>query len=347
MTRQWMLILATTIALACSHRPADGLTEKIRAVAPADDKFSGTVIVAHGPREVLFSRAYGMADRSTRRANTIDTCFDIASLGKMFTAVAIAQLAERQRVRFDVPVGAYLPQQLADSTIGRRVTLAQLLTHTSGIPDLPEALFNAPPATLTGYVPHFSQVTLDFEPGAQRAYSNAGFVLLGLIVESVSGESYEQYIRRNVFDRAGMQRAGFGRGDCSGQTAIGYGENGPNTSTVAPRGGPHGGAFVAAPELVKFFHALRSGKLLAPEMARLVTTPQDGSASAYGFGVLPFATDRLVGHSGGNVGVSADAYTYWESGYTIVVLSNEGPPASHDVARALRRVIEPRFETPQ
>ncbi|HEY0142426.1 MAG TPA: serine hydrolase [Thermoanaerobaculia bacterium] len=351
-----LLVFLTLAALCCSHRPPAGndgdLAKRIgEAVAATigQGAFSGSVLVTHGRDGVLFSQGYGLADRSLQRANRTDTCYDIASLGKMFTAVAIAQLAEQNRLRFDVAVGPYLPQTLAGSEIGRKVTIAQILTHTSGIPDLPDALFNAPPETLQGYIPYFSAAKLEFEPGAQRAYSNAGFVLLGMIVESLSGQRYEDYVQRNVFQRAGMQRAGFQRSDCSGETAIGYtrssaGEWQANSATVAPKGGPHGGAFVAATELVKFFHALRTGKLVGPEMGRVVTTPQPGSASAYGFGVLDFATDRLVGHSGGNEGVSADAYTYWQSGYTIVVLSNLGPPASHDVARAIRRVIEPQFE---
>lgn len=315
----------------------------------AEGTFAGVVLVASDD-DTLFESAYGLADRSTNRPNLLSTCFDIASLGKMFTSVAVAQLVERHRLEFDQPVGRYLPPSLAATEIGRRVTIHQLLTHTSGVPDLPDDIFNAPPARLSGYTSFFQTRKLEFEPGSNRAYSNAGYILLGIIIEHVSGQDYEEYVREHVFRPAGMS-VGFRRKDCSSGVAVGYSRKGPgddwqpNTSTIASTGGPHGGALTTARDLVKFFRALRAGRLLKPEMALRVTTPPDGAVSAYGFGVLSFDTDRLVGHSGGNVGVSADAYTYWSSGYTVIVLSNLEPPASHEVAGAIRKWLEPRFTT--
>lgn len=233
----------------------------------------------------------------------------------MFTSVAIAQLFERGVVSFDEPIGRYLPD-FSNREIASKVTIHHLLTHTSAIPDLPDDLFNNPPAELRGYLPFFERAALEFAPGAQRAYSNSGFVLLGIILEQVAKTSYERYVAENVFARAGM-------------------------STVP--GLPHGGARATAADLMKFFAALRNGKLVKPETATLITTPRNGASSPYGFGTLDFDTDRLVGHSGGSFGISAEAYTYWNSGYTIVVLSDRAPPASHDVAKGLRNLIEPRF----
>lgn len=299
----------------------------------------------------LFEGAYGLADRSTNRPNLLSTCFDIASLGKMFTGVAVAQLVERHRLEFDQPVGRYLPPALADTEIGRKVTIHQLLTHTSGVPDLPDEIFNAPPARLSGYTSFLQTRELEFEPGSKRAYSNAGYILLGIFIEHISGQDYEEYVREHVFRPAGMS-VGFRREDCPSGAAVGYSRKvpgddwQPNTSTIASAGGPHGGVLTTARDLVKFFRALRSGRLLKSEMASRITTPQGGAVSAYGFGMLSFDTDRLVGHSGGNVGVSADAYTYWSSGYAIVVLSNLEPPASHEVAGVIRKWLEPRFTTP-
>lgn len=269
----------------------------IRPLVPKD--FSGAVVVTNDRDEVVFAEGY---------QHKLSTCFDLASVGKMFTAVAMAQLAEQKRVQLDVPIAPYLPPALAKLPFAQKVTIAQLLAHRSGVPDLPEDLFRNPPARLSGYVPFFASATLEFEPGSQRSYSNAGFVLAGIILETVSGQTYDAYIKRNVFRRAGMKA-------CSA-------------------GLPHGGARIAAPELVKFFRALRGGKLVARELAGL----------AHGFGTLEFAKDRLVGHSGGDKGVSADAYTYWKSGITIVVLSDQAPPASHDVARGIRKVVEPAFD---
>lgn len=357
------IVVAFTIVaiLSCSHLPSQTpaipdadkhLVSDIRSMVEsraAEGTFTGVVLFANDDA-TLFEGAYGLADRSTNHPNLLSTCFDIASLGKMFTGVAVAQLVERNRLEFDQPVGRYLPPPLADTEIGRKVTIHQLLTHTSGVPDLPDDLFNAPPARLSGYTSFFQTRNLEFEPGSKRAYSNAGYILLGIVIEHVSGQDYEEYVLEHVFRPAGMS-VGFRRKDCSSGAAVGYSRKGPgedwqpNTSTIASTGGPHGGALTTARDLAKFFSALRAGRLLTPEMALRITTPRGGAASAYGFGVLSFDTDRLVGHSGGNVGVSADAYTYWSSGYTIVVLSNLEPPASHEVAGAIRKWLEPRFTT--
>lgn len=268
----------------------------------------------------------------------------------MFTSVAIAQLVERGDLSFDVPIGRYL-RDFPNAGIASKVTIDHLLTHRSGIPDLPDNLFNAPPARLQGYLPFFAETVLESAPGATRAYSNAGFILLGLIIEEVTQTSYEDYVRRNVFASANMSNVGFGAADRQRwDVAIGYsrgagGEWVSNTAVVAAHAGPHGGAVLTAIDLVRFFDALRKGRLVRPETADLITTRRDGASAPYGFGELLFDTDRLVGHSGGNAGVSADAYTYWKSGYTIVVLSNLAPPASHDVAGGIRKLIEPRFRS--
>jgi D-alanyl-D-alanine carboxypeptidase len=364
----WMILIAGLLA-SCMHsasQPApptaatrssvpledEQLVAQIARLAETreeDDGFAGVVLVARGS-DLLFERAYGWADRSARLPNTIETRFDIASLGKMFTGVAVAQLFERGLVSFDQPIRSYLPTTFPNAAIADVVTLHHLLTHTSGIPDLPDDQFNAPPSALNGYLPFFASVELEFVPGEKRAYSNAGFVLLGLIIESVSGLPYEEYVRKHLFEPLGMNSVAFRRMDTHAEpVAIGYtrenpgGEWRPNTGLIAESGGPHGGAFVTAADLVRFFTALRSGTVLKPETALLATTPRLGASAAYGFGALPFDTDRLVGHSGGNVGSSADAYTYWRSGYTIVVLSNFDPPSSHEVAGAIRKLIEPRF----
>lgn len=199
-------------------------------------------------------------------------------------------------VAFDAPVAHYVPD-----FPHKAVTLHHLLTHTSGVPDLPEDLFRNPPPRLAGYLPFLTSAKLEFTPGEKREYSNGGFVLLGLVIEAVTGKSYGEYIRENVI------------ANISG-------------------GGPHGGAKTTAKELLRFLESVRTGKL-----------PMH---SGYGFGELAFDNgDRLVGHSGGDTGVSADAYTYWKSGYTVIVLSNHGPPASHDVARGIRKLLETQFVT--
>jgi CubicO group peptidase (beta-lactamase class C family) len=330
--------------------PADAAlaaaAQAVVATPAAEGRFTGVVVLAHGD-DVLLAQAHGLADREAGRANTTATSFNVASLGKMFTGVAVARLVERGELDYDAPVGRYL-DGFPNADIAAKVTIAQLLTHTSGVPDLPDALFAAPPARLDGYLPFFAQARLDFAPGTQRAYSNAGFVLLGLVLERVTGQPFEQVLRDDVFRPAGMTAA-FSVQDTP-TAAIGYTRKAPgdpwtaNTGAIAPRSGPHGGQLVSAPDLVRFFSALRGGRLLHERSLREMLADHAGEAGAYAFGTIDFATDRLVGHSGGDAGASADAYTYWNSGYTIVVLSNLDPPASHDIAKALRELLEPRFK---
>jgi CubicO group peptidase (beta-lactamase class C family) len=344
------VLLAACATVPPPRDPADAALAaaagRIVEEKAAAGRFTGVVVLAHGD-DVLLAQAYGLADREAGRANTTATPFNVASLGKMFTGVAIARLAERGAIDYDAPVGRYL-DGFPNADIAAKVTIAQLLTHTSGVPDLPDALFAAPPARLDGYLPFFAQARLDFAPGTQRAYSNAGFVLLGLVLERVTGRPFEQVLRDEVFRPAGMA-AGFSLQDTP-TAAIGYtrkAEADPwkaNTGAIAPRSGPHGGQLVSAPDLVHFFAALRGGRLLRDASLQQMLADHPGEAGAYAFGTIDFATDRLVGHSGGDAGASADAYTYWNSGYSIVVLSNLDPPASHEVAKALRELLEPRFK---
>lgn len=271
-------LLTLLLTIACvSTRDAELAREADRLASQR--AFSGEVLLAKNGR-AFHHETYGNPAKT----------YDIASLGKMFTGVAIAQLAQKGLVAFDAPAARYVP-----GFPHQDVTLHHLLTHTSGVPDLPEDLFRNPPPRLAGYLPFLAATKLDFTPGEKREYSNAGFVLLGLVIEAVTNTTYDDYIRKNVI------------------------------ANIAG-GGPHGGAKTTAKELLRFLENVRTGRL--------------PMKSGYGFGELEVGNDRLVGHSGGDTGVSADAYTYWTSGYTIVVLSNLGPPASHDVARGIRKRLE-------
>ncbi len=277
--RKLPLVTVLFLTISCvSTRDASIAREADRLAS--QPSFSGEVLLARNGR-TFHHKTYG----------TPATTYDIASLGKMFTGVAIAQLAQKGLVAYDAPAARYVPD-----FPHKDVTLHHLLTHTSGIPDLPDELFRNPPPQLTGYLPFLTSATLQFTPGETREYSNSGFVLLGLVIEAVTHASYGDYIRENVI---------------AGITG----------------GGPHGGARATARDLLRFLERVRTGKLpMKP---------------GFGFGELAFESgDRLVGHSGGDTGVSADAYTYWNSGYTVIVLSNLGPPASHDVARGIRKVLE-------
>jgi CubicO group peptidase (beta-lactamase class C family) len=168
---------------------------------------SGVVLVGRAGTPV-FEHAYGLANRTTKAPNRLDTQFNVASLGKMFTGVAVAQLVQQGKMQFGDPVGRYLPGLPA--RIGKRVTVGQLLDHTSGLGDY----FGDPGydalrprlKRLADYLPLIEQEQLAFRPGARFGYSNSGFILAGLVVEQVSGERFDVYLRRHVWRPAGMTR---------------------------------------------------------------------------------------------------------------------------------------------
>src|SRR4030095_10641297 len=147
-----------------------------------------------------FTNAYGLADKKQNIPNRIDTTFNLGSCNKMFTALAIAQLAEKGKLSFDDVVAKHLPDY-ANKDIAAKVTLHHLLTHTSGLGFYP---FTHGSKTPEGILKFFVDKPLAFEPGARMQYSNAGFVVLGLIIERVSGKNYYDYIRENIYQPAGM-----------------------------------------------------------------------------------------------------------------------------------------------
>lgn len=193
-----------------SPRPADAAftaaLERYAAGLATRDVLSGAVLVARRG-EVLFSEAYGAARREPMRPNTMETRFELASLSKLFTAVAIAQLVEKGRLAFDSSVTSVLPDY-PNPAAGRRITVHHLLTHTSGLPDfyrngklraLEDSIH-----TLRDFWRTFALDSLWSEPGARFDYSNSNYILLGSIIEKVSGMPFEEYVQRQIFDPAGM-----------------------------------------------------------------------------------------------------------------------------------------------
>jgi Beta-lactamase len=174
-----------------------------------EDQFSGAALVAKEGR-VLFSHAYGLADRNRRIPNTIRTRFRIGSMNKMFTAVAILQLVEAGKVKLTAPLGTYLPDY-PNHELATKVTTHQLLTHTGGTGDIFGPDFDAHRTelrTLADYVKLYGRRGLEFEPGSQWAYSNYGFILLGVVIEKVTGHSYYDYVHAHIYRPAGMTRTG-------------------------------------------------------------------------------------------------------------------------------------------
>lgn len=323
----------------------------------AADVFSGSVVVAHDGKPI-FSRAYGLASRAHGIPNCTDTKFNLGSMNKMFTAVAIAQLAEKGKLAFTDTVGKHLPD-FPNKAVAEKVTLHQLLTHTSGVGDyFNDKYIEAAKdrfRTVQDFFPLFVEKPLEFEPGARFRYSNAGFMILGAVIEKVSGQNYFDYVRDHIFKPAGMTgtdayemdqdtpnlATGYTQENLYGQFLPGPRRN--NLFLHVFKGGPAGGGFSTAEDLVRFARALRDHRLLGPKMTELVMAGKvesfPGEKYGYGFSEQMAKGQRVVGHGGGFPGINSELDIYPGLGYDVAVMSNYDPPTAQLVAGKLRSLI--------
>jgi D-alanyl-D-alanine carboxypeptidase len=317
------------------------LRAKLDELAAAD-MFSGAVIVAkHGVP--IYSGAVGWADREKRIPNSVDTRFRIGSMNKMFTAVAVLQLVQQGKIDLNAPMGRYLTDY-PNKDVAARVTIHHLLTHTGGTGDIfgPEfAEHRLELRAVPDFVKLFGPRGLQFDPGSQFSYSNYGFVLLGAVIEKVSGVSYYDYVRDHVYQPAGMIATGSEpETEIVPGRSVGYmrssGALRPNTETLPWRGMPAGGGYSTVGDLLRFANALNNHTLLNPQLTKLLTTGKvsagPGEMYAYGFFERTADGARRFGHSGGAPGMNGDLAIFPQSGYVVAVLSNLSPPAANSVS---------------
>jgi CubicO group peptidase (beta-lactamase class C family) len=318
------------------------LGQQLRQLS-VDSAFSGTVLFARDGK-ILFQGAAGYADRVSRRLNTSATPFNLGSLGKAFTAVAVLQLAQARKLSLDDAVSAVLPDY-PNATVARTVTVRQLLEHTSGLGDVFTEDYLVAPSHFcdaSTYLPLFARDTSRFAPGSSWRYSNAGYMILGLIVERLSGQSFAAYVQDHVFRPAGMSSSGgYDKAEHAAARAIGYttrrglgpptpGDSTHSNAVVLPDcGSPAGGGYSTVADLLRFDQAIRKHGLLNAEYTRLLLTgavAQDvrSPEAKYTLGLEEVTVNgvRSVGHGGSFPGVSSIFDTYPELGYTIIVLSN-------------------------
>jgi D-alanyl-D-alanine carboxypeptidase len=328
-----------------------GLSARADKLA-GEDELSGAVLVAKDGR-VLFSHAYGLADRKRRIPNTLRTRFRIGSMNKMFTAVATLQLVEAGKVKLAAPLGTYLPDY-PNRDVATKVTIHQLLTHTGGTGDIFGPDFDAHRAelrTLADYVKLYGKRGLEFKPGSRWAYSNYGFILLGVVIEKVTGQSYYDYVHAHIYAPAGMTSSGsLPENRAVPDRSIGYTKPPgttawtPNTDTLPYRGTSAGGGYSTVEDLTRFAHALLSHKLLGPDATKLLITGKvkagPGARYAYGFEDARDANGNgWIGHGGGAPGINGDLRIYPKSGYVVAVLANIDPPA----AQRISEYLDPRL----
>lgn len=329
------------------------------AIWERDRDLSGCCLVTRGG-ETLFEASWGFADIAARVPNTQATRFGLASLTKMFTAVAIASLVRDGRLDFDTRIVDVLPAGLRPTTLSADVSVHHLLCHTSGIADYAEEDESTPgyledyadlwverPSYLVerpaDFLPLFADLPAYRPPGQSFQYSNAGYILLGLVIEQIAGTAYPEVVRERVFGPAGMTASGFFRLDeAVPDVAKGYL---PATSPTLPRrtniysipvvGGADGGAMSTTGDVDRFFRAYADGTLLG-DLTEVMLLPHadasDGFFEGYAAHLWP---DGRWGHGGGDPGVVVSAYRWPADDLHVVVLGNTAGPVGE--ARELLR----------
>ena len=309
-------------------------------------ELSGTILMTQAGSTVL-ERCYGLADRAAGIPITPETRFGLASVTKLFTAVAVANCVSAGLLRFDDAVADLLPTQRRPTTLRRDVTVHHLLTHTSGIADYAEededspgylddygALWDERPSYRmlrpADFLPLFGDRPPYRPPGQRWQYSNAGYVLLGLVIEEVSGQPYVDFVQERVFDQAGMSSSGFFRLDeARPNIAIGYL---PRSSPDAPSrsniyrvpviGGADGGAFSTTGDLDRFLHRIADGTLLGAMQDVVLARHADAAGGFHsGYGFLHYPDGRF-GHGGGDPGVEVLLQRFPDQEVNLVVLCN-------------------------
>jgi CubicO group peptidase (beta-lactamase class C family) len=325
-----------------SDAEAATATETFLRDLASRDEFSGVVLLARNDAP-FFEKAYGLADREFRVPANMDTKFNLGSINKIFTKTAVAQLAAAGKLSLTDTIGKHLPRY--SSSYAGRVTVQQLLDFSSGMGDIFGPKFDAAPKeklrTLADYLPLFEGDPLKFEPGTRHEYSNAGYIVLGLIIEAVSGQDYYGYVRDHIFRPAGMADTdSYLADEIVPNRAVAYTKEGGRWRSAVfehpARGSSAGGGYSTARDLMKFAAALKVGRLVPPAYASWIlsrdaavpkTAPPSGRVSG------------ALGIAGGSPGVNAAIEIDADRGTTVVVLCNSDPPCAERASRKIRALL--------
>ena len=341
-------IVAAMLTAACTAH-ADPISRCLEERLARED-FSGVVVAVHRG-VVAASVNRGVVGGPDTAAIATTTRFNIASAGKMFTAVAIAQLVDAAKIAFDDPIGKYVTG-LAPETAA--VTIRQLLTHSSGLGDFfsPQNIPVLHRARTAGdLLPLIASQKPEFPPGSQFRYSNSGFVLLGVLVERISGMTYGEYLRRHLFVTAGMMNTGLdpepldtlAQGLTAKTPAGGAGPLHPAPGATL-HGNPAGGAFSTASDLQKFATALLANRLASARttatlISSKVQTSSPGRSYGFGFGLKTRHDRTWIGHNGGTLGANTEFEFSSDGEWVLAALSNRDPPSATRIMEYLEDLI--------
>ena len=332
-------------------RELDAFVKKLVAA----DVFSGSVLLAKDGVPV-YKAAFGTANKDFNAPNKIDTKFNLGSMNKMFTAVAIAQLVEKGKLSFEDPLSKFIPD-FPDAESAQKIKIKNLLSHTAGLGGYFSQRYQDTSRENLRTIDDMMKLAkqdekLLFEPGAKWQYSNTGMLVLGKVIEIVSGQSYYDYVRENIYQRAGMTNT-----DCyeldkvNPNLAVGYDKQFSDTGVTfannifahVMRGGPQGGGYSTVEDLLKFDRALRSNKLVGAEYVRTLTTAKpELNSPNYGYGFQ--VAGGWFGHSGGFPGINSNLRMY--SGWTVAVMSNYsagGQPVLQKMTKLIKLADESKL----
>ena len=340
-------LLGTLVLLLASHRPggAQDVSRMDRIIQSHVDskQFMGSVLVAQGGK-VLLNKGYGSANLEWDIPDSPQTKFRLGSLTKQFTAAAILLLEERGKLRTDDLVAKYLPDAPASWA---KITLANLLTHTSGIPNFTSfpdySTTEATPTTPEQLVARFRDKPLNFQPGEQWEYSNSGYVLLGYLLEKITGQRYQDFVRDNLFAPLGMTESGYdSRAAIILHRASGYspGANGPVNAGYIDMSIPFsaGALYSTTEDLWRWEQGLFGGKVLTPASLKKMTTPFKNDY-AYGLAVRRAHGYTVIEHGGGIEGFNTQLAYDPDRKLAVIVLGNLNGGAPGEIAGELMSLL--------
>ncbi len=336
------LAVTVFLASACLAQDTVARMDQVAQSFLDNHSFMGSVLVAR-KGDVLLSKGYGFANLEWKIPNTPSTKFRLGSVTKQFTSACILLLEERGKLQVNDPVKKYMPDAPASWD---KITIYHLLTHTSGVPNFtgfPDyQATEGIPSPVEKMVARFRDKPLDFEAGAQWRYSNSGYVLLGYLIEKISGKPYSQFLQGSIFTPLGMKDSGYDSNSAIiERRASGYSPspNGPLNAPFIHMSVPHaaGALYSTTEDLLRWELALFGGKILSPDSLRKMTTPFQHEY-ACGLAVRTVNGRKVIDHGGSINGFNTHLAYYPEDQLTVVVLGNLNGPAPDKIAAAVGAV---------
>lgn len=329
------------------------IERRVRWAVERDD-FSGAVMIGDPSGDTFWSGAFGHADREAGRANQLETPFHLGSADKSFTAILTAGLIREGRLGFDTRLIEVLPDY-PNAAFAQGCTVRHLLTHASGLGglfDRPGWDRRAPYQRMSDLFVYFASEPPHFEPGAEAGYSNEGYVVLGAVLEAVTGRSWYDLLAERIYAPAGMTGSAHLRFDEGvGVKAVGYtfpeedllgfGPRARTDGISGYRGNSCGGGYSTVEDMTRYLRALRAGRLMPPDQLAVFTDPAQGAMPGYGHGfiVRTIGGRNLVGHGGGGPrsGVDGDHAIVMETGWSLSIIGNYDAPFASELARDVGR----------